>query len=153
MSSEFAPTLEREAPWLFCGDGMSEDLAPELLGDLFAPYGLDAAAAKQFARMLNAHAEFGEDSTEVPDRLAAGAEIEKLLVEAQKNQRGEPLMWLQSAATFRPTISVQGGAMPSDELVARLVAAARECQYFSALVFESYPHPFKKLAAIDLRPV
>jgi hypothetical protein len=149
LPARFLPSLERDAPWVFCSDGMSEELAPQLLAEVFAPYNLSATDAQLFARLLNAHTEY-EAPSQVPERVASAEKMKQLLIAWQATaQPGEPGMWLGSTASFGPTVHVAGTTLPPKRLIVELQAAAQECPYYNRLVFAG--PGMQELAIIELR--
>ncbi len=152
LAAPFLAALEQDAPWVFCGDGLSEELASELLADVFPQFKLGESEARLFARLLNALSEF-EAPSEVPERLAASERIVELLNGWQPDDRvSERAMWLgyESTASFRPTVHIASGALPPQQLIAELESAARQCPYYDALVFMGPSN--QELAVVELRP-
>lgn len=151
LPAEFLASLEQDAPWVFCGDGMSEELAFELLGDVFSRFNLGEVEARAFARLLNAHTEF-EAPSEVPERLAVSEKLEALLGRWHRTgQAGGIAMWLSenSTASFKPTVHVHSGVLPPQQLIVELKAVAAECPYYDQLAFVGPSN--EELAVVGLR--
>jgi hypothetical protein len=130
---------------------MSEELATELLADVFPRFNLGDAEARALARLLNAHTEY-EAPSEVPERLAVSEKLEVLLGKWHRaGQAGGIAMWLSdnSTASFKPTVHVHSGVLPPQQLIMELKAVAAECPYYDALVFVGPSH--EELAVVELR--
>jgi hypothetical protein len=152
LPAPFLATLEQDAPWVFCGDGLSEELASELLADVFPRFNLGDPEARLFARLLN---EFSEDETswEAGERVDASEKIDAVL---NSWDNDDPVdgraMWLssQSSLSSRPTVHVTSGVLPPNQFISELRSVAKECHYFEALVFMGPSN--EELAVIQLHP-
>src|SRR5687767_4426782 len=78
-----AAELEELVPWVFCGEGVSEQLAPSLFAEAMGPLQLSERDVRLLARALNAYTEWEPgDPTDVPDRQATADKLSDLVRQA-----------------------------------------------------------------------